>query len=126
VRFVVLEHFRGLSRTPDHWDFMFESPPRIGLRTWSLSRRPDDPDRIAARSLPIHRQVYLEYEGPVFRGGGCVRRWDAGIFRVLHESARGVRLALAGSRLRGIASLALDGREWEFTFRRYAAWQPAR
>lgn len=81
-RFVVLLHdlpptfARGL-----HWDLMLQHGDV--LRTWSLARPPLPPLCIEAELLPDHRLAYLEYEGPVSGGRGCVTRWDQGMYSAI-------------------------------------------
>ncbi|NLX99051.1 MAG: hypothetical protein GXY83_23160 [Rhodopirellula sp.] len=114
-RFVVLEHdsSRGL-----HWDFMLE----IGntLATWSLPQPPDAGGDLRAESLPDHRPLYLDYEGPVSKNRGTVTRWDRGTYEVMRRTRSEWIVLLAGTRLFGTATLG-QGSDmpdaWTFTFR---------
>ena len=94
-----------------------------GLRTWRLEpardRTPEDAGPIAAMSLPLHRSLYLDYEGPVSGGRGEVRRWDAGEYHLLAEDAGQFLVRLSGSRLKGVATISrTPGSEaWSFQFK---------
>src|SRR5436305_9917778 len=94
-RFVILEH----SHRGTHWDFMLEAG--AVLRTWALDRPPDSPGPIAARRSFDHRAMYLDYEGPIGGDRGEVRRWDAGTYRMIEDSAGAVEVELRGGRLGG-------------------------
>ena len=77
-RFVVLRHEcqPGFGK-PSHWDLMLEDG--AALLTWSLLELPTPGGAaVAAQRLPEHRLVYLEFEGPLSRGRGEVRRVAAG------------------------------------------------
>ncbi len=112
-RFVVLIH-----DSPElHWDFMLEN--EAALRTWRLSRRPLEPGPIEAEALADHRLAYLDYEGPLSRGRGTVRRFDRGEYSLLEETPERVVAELCGAALRGTAVLerSRDGKNWTFAFR---------
>lgn len=101
-RFVILTHHApsGL-----HWDLMLEWGPT--LKTWSLSRQPDQyGPTLEGTPLPDHRTMYLDYEGPISGGRGEVRRWDAGQFALLDDTAEALLLKLEGELLAGNYSLA--------------------
>ena len=70
-RFVVLEH----AWNGTHWDFLLEDGP--ALRAWALDAPIVRGQTQPARSLPDHRLVYLEYEGPISGDRGVVRRWGS-------------------------------------------------
>ena len=110
-RFVVLTHDHPFL----HWDLMLEAG--TALRTWRLHEPPDAAGSIAAEALPEHRHEYLTYEGPVSGGRGEVRRWDAGEFTLLADTAERVEAQLEGSRLRGLALLERSavGADWTFS-----------
>ena len=78
--FVILLH-TGLG--PDHYDLMIRHGE--ALATWQLA---EDPRTLGpgqsrpARRLGDHRLAYLDYEGPVSRGRGQVRRVLAGLCRL--------------------------------------------
>ena len=120
-RFVVLFHECPLDRPrPSHWDFMLEAGS--ALRTWALSRAPDELTEQIADELPDHRTAYLDYEGPVSGDRGQVTRWDAGEFHWQVAEPEKVVVELEGKRLRGIATLARDAddpQRWRFS------WSPA-
>ena len=97
-RFVVLEHDH-----PDlHWDLMLESDER--LTTWALPPQPFGAFQCSAKRLPDHRKRYLDYEGEVSGGRGCVRRIDAGIVERLDE----LRFRLYGTVFAGILEFQTD------------------
>jgi hypothetical protein len=75
------------------------------LRTWRLSAPPAVPARIRCESLPDHRATYLDYEGPVSGGRGCVRRVTAGEFVLLDETPGSVVVKLRAPELNAIVSL---------------------
>ena len=103
-RFVILEHDHPVL----HWDLMLESGP--ALRTWRLAGPPESAGgAVAAKASFDHRLAYLDYEGPVSRGRGTVRRWDQGTY-LIEEEAAGRRVKRqVGFGLLGIAGLALVG-----------------
>lgn len=76
MRYVVLHH-TGFG--DDHFDLMFERHPGGPLRTFRCPHWPPTV-RQPLTPLPDHRRDYLEYEGPVSRGRGSVRRVDHGDF----------------------------------------------
>ena len=95
-RFAVLTH----DHPTLHWDFLLE---RDGaLRTWRLLQPPDTPGPISAEALPDHRLDYLDYEGPVSRGRGEVRRWDRGEYETLDWETERVAVRLHGEKLNGL------------------------
>ena len=112
-QFVVLTHDHPFL----HWDLMLE---RNGdLKTWRLHSPPDSPGRIPAEPLPDHRLAYLDYEGPVSKGRGEVRRWDKGTFDDYKDSTDHVVCRICGTRLNGTIELAskVNSAEWEFHYR---------
>ena len=86
-----------------HWDFMIEIPDREGLATWRLAENPiDQTERaIAAEPLGDHRRRYLDFEGDIGRGRGCVKRVDRGHSSVTAHDSRQIQVKLFGRRLRG-------------------------
>ena len=74
-RFAILRHDHPFL----HWDLLLEAGP-VAL-TWRLLRPPLQRELIAAESLPDHRLLYLDYEGPVSGDRGSVRRVAGGQFR---------------------------------------------
>ena len=110
-RFVVLEHDHPVT----HWDFMLE----VGavLRTWRLEAPPEPGCPVEAVALFDHRAVYLDYEGPVSRNRGTVRRWDWGTFTWVEDTAVRVAVMLDGMHLHGLAVLEFSGAEkWSMKF----------
>jgi hypothetical protein len=101
MRFVILEHHdaNGI-----HWDLLLEQPYG-GLRSWRLETCPPGPGWKIAVPLPVHRDAYLTYEGPIPARYGWVRRWDRGTFRLVCDTAETVRLLLDGQRLVGCLEL---------------------
>jgi len=111
-RFVVLIH----DHPSLHWDFMLEKEAE--LRTWRLSKPPDQTGRIEAQALADHRLVYLDYEGPVSGDRGSVTRFDRGEFVALVETSELIEVQLRGLVLRGKAVLerAAGADLWTFRF----------
>jgi hypothetical protein len=77
TEFALLEH-AGLG--PRHWDLMI----RRGacLATWQLRSNPlllSPGQSIEASRIADHREAYLDYQGPISGGRGCVRREAGGI-----------------------------------------------
>src|SRR5207302_8586838 len=89
-RFVVLEHDHPFL----HWDLMLEAGDV--LRTWRLHAQPEPGRVVRAESLGDHRKAYLDYEGPVSRNRGTVKRWDAGTFDWQDDSTDRLVIRLAG------------------------------
>ena len=109
-RYVILEH----DWPERHWDFMLEAGD--GLRTWRLATPPRPGEAVAAQALADHRRHYLDYEGPVSGGRGCVTRWDAGVFAWLVDEPGRVTVELNGQRLRGSMTLKCLEGEWTLLF----------
>jgi len=115
-RFVILEHDHPFL----HWDFMLEAG--AVLRTWRLLAEPLPGRTVEAEALGDHRLAYLDYEGPVSGNRGSVRRWDAGTFEWMEDTANRVVVRLAGSRCQGEALLEQGaGGQWKFTMVRDAS-----
>jgi hypothetical protein len=108
-RFVILEHDHPFL----HWDLMLEAGPV--LRTWRLAEVPHPGREVYAEALGDHRTHYLDYEGPVSGGRGSVKRWDAGTFTWLSDTAAEVRIELEGIRCRGPVLLHVQAGRWTFT-----------
>jgi hypothetical protein len=116
-RFVLLRHETptGYVR-PSHWDLMFETG--AALRTWALEQLPTDGAAVLAEELPAHRLAYLDYEGPVSGDRGEVRREDAGLYELLHETADEFTARMMGRQWQGIVSLVRHAEEtWELRLR---------
>lgn len=110
-RFVILEHtYRGV-----HWDFMLECDAE--LRTWALSEPPQPGTSIVARPLADHRLAYLDYEGPVSRERGAVKRWDRGSYTLIEQRDDCIAVRVEGERCVGTVVLTRepDGEAWRFT-----------
>jgi len=115
-RFVLLEHDHPFL----HWDLMLENGDT--LQTWRLDSVPSGAAVISAEPLPDHRIAYLDYEGPVSRDRGTVKRVDAGEFTsgnsaLAARSPHVVEIQLAGTQLRGTARICNDSGTLE--------WQPS-
>lgn len=90
-RYVVLQHETPADQSrPVHWDLMLEAGEV--LWTWALPELPRPDFEAVAERLADHRIVYLEYEGPISRGRGEVRRIISGEFEF--ESATEDRIHL--------------------------------
>ena len=113
--FVLLEHDHpGL-----HYDFMLEWGGV--LRTWRLDRIPSETASIPVASLPDHRLIYLDYEGPVSGDRGIVSRIDRGDYEILSESRTGLEVRLRGRLISGtVVPSNLAGEDsqsdWEFNW----------
>ncbi len=99
-RFAILQHEgpEGL-----HWDLLLETGSV--LRAWALPQPPAPGVELAARGLPDHRPLYLDYEGPISGGRGTVTAWDRGNYRCLRESDAELAIEFSGGKLRGGATL---------------------
>lgn len=78
-RFVILLHECSPGdEGGNHWDLMLEPPSRSGgtvkLATWALFSEPQPGAPISAQRLPDHRELYLDYEGPISGNRGRVAR----------------------------------------------------
>src|SRR5687767_5184894 len=111
--FVILEHHLPSLDRPDHFDLMFSQPSGL-LRTWSVRRKPDSPERQEARSLPDHRKVYLTHEGTTKRSQGWVRRWTSGTFRPLVQRDGCWRMLVESPRLCGLMTLERSDEVWRY------------
>jgi hypothetical protein len=98
-RYVILEH----DYPERHWDFMLEAGEV--LRTWKLAASPQPGQVIAAEASFDHRRLYLDYEGPISGGRGCVVRWDSGSFDWVVDDPDAVTVRLEGKQLQGLAVL---------------------
>lgn len=113
ARFVILQH-----EAPEgvHWDLMLQSGEV--LKTWALSEPPRLGQPIAARCLPEHRLVYLDYEGPLSGGRGHVARWDEGTYQLEDQQEGLLVVRLRGKRLAGRVRLVRapqDPGQWELS-----------
>ncbi len=74
LRYAILLH---TGHGADHYDLLFETSPGSALATWRSPVWPLE-NGTPLTSLPDHRPVYLDYEGPVSNGRGTVRRVASG------------------------------------------------
>lgn len=127
-RYVLLRHECPADyRDGPHWDLMIEDGD--ALRTWSLLELPEAwrialaiPNRTATvrernqtvfvTELAPHRRVYLDYEGPVSRGRGTVRRVASGTLRLTQEDAGQVGVEALTGELRGAWRFEREGDGW--------------
>lgn len=110
-RFAVLIHDHPFL----HWDFLLEE--ETGCQSWRLLSDPAVVSgEIKAEQLPVHRLIYLDYEGPVSGGRGSVVAWDRGTFTwTVHERDL-CEVILAGERWRGAVRLKkMDDETWVVT-----------
>jgi len=108
-RFVILEH----DHPTLHWDIMLE----LGgvLKTWRLPAPPPEDSRQAI-SIGDHRLAYLDYEGPVSGQRGTVKRWDAGTYETLAQTASAWMVRLRGARWHGVVTLEQQAEfAWKFS-----------
>ncbi len=73
-RFVILEHDHPFL----HWDFLMQRDDV--LASWRLLDPVVTGQWLAAETLPDHRLVYLDYEGPVSHDRGTVKRIASGSY----------------------------------------------
>ena len=110
TRFVVLEH----DHPTLHWDLMLEFG--AVLRTWRLTAPPSN-GTMLAEAIADHRLAYLTYEGPVSGGRGAVKRWDAGVYRLVSQAEDKVELEVEGAEVCGhVSMLASDRNCWVVTW----------
>ena len=111
-RFVILHHRLDHG---EHWDLMLEQGDV--LLTWQLLREPIDRDSlpIPARRIGEHRKAYLDYEGPLTRNRGSVRRVDSGRLEIVENTAQQCQFTLLGRRLSGSFLLQKAGDDWVLT-----------
>ncbi len=90
-RFVLLRHeMPSTASLASHWDLMFDSDDLLlTFRLLQLGR--DGIRGLAATRLADHRRVYLDYEGEIAGGRGCVQRVAAGKFRLLTTTETGAQ-----------------------------------
>lgn len=78
MRFVVLRH-EGVEEP--HFDLLFETQGGGALMTWRSPVWPIERNT-AVVMLEPHRNVYLEYEGPISGDRGVVHRVAAGLCKL--------------------------------------------
>jgi hypothetical protein len=111
ARFVILTH----DWPTLHWDFLAEADG--SLRAWRLLSEPVVGEEVAAEPNADHRLRYLDYEGPVSGGRGCVSRWDAGTCDWLADEEGRIEIELRGAKLTGRAVLRHTESGWAFGVR---------
>jgi len=82
-RFVILEHDHPFL----HWDLLLETDSL--LTSWRLLQQPRTGRSVDAERLPDHRPLYLDYEGPVGKDRGSVKRIAAGTFEDVGQTTVG-------------------------------------
>lgn len=102
MRFAILRH---LTAAGDHYDLLFEVPEG-GLRTWRCERLPDAGWQ-TAEALGRHRDVYLNYEGPVV-GRGWVRQIERGRYRVAADRSGVFRVLVFSPCRTGLLEIEQD------------------
>jgi hypothetical protein len=90
LRYVILHH-DGIANP--HVDLMFEKSPGSMLMTWRSAHWPIDSTTVI-EPLPDHRRDYLDYEGPVSRNRGEVRRIAAGTFQISRNDSNFIQMIL--------------------------------
>lgn len=117
-RFVVLIHDTPPDyQRPPHLDLMLESGS--SLRTWALSRWPENGETVPSPQLADHRLDYLDYEGPISGGRGSVTRHDAGTYSIVSQTGQQLIVRLDGVKLRGeltFHGLSSEHPRWEATW----------
>jgi len=68
---LVLLHHTGIDKP--HYDVMFETAPGSLLTTFRIASLPSQ-QPIAAERLNDHRRLYLDFEGPLSKSRGEVKR----------------------------------------------------
>jgi hypothetical protein len=112
---VLLRH--DLPDGTSHFDWMVQRAPGQGLITFRVQERIDlqSPQVFTCERLPDHREVYLEYEGPISGGRGRVERMEAGGAEILHLSRDRVRVRIELGGLRGeFLGVRRAGATWDF------------
>jgi hypothetical protein len=104
-RFVILLHkFVGVDEC-EHWDVMFEiEVAGYGqLDTWSIPPQLNSIQKelnafsCPAKHLPLHRIIYLNYEGDISNNRGNVKKIDKGTYKKINEN----KFKLYGNLLNG-------------------------
>ena len=91
-RFAILTHDSPFF----HWDLLLEAGDVAW--TWRLLDEPGPDRTVRVERIGDHRLLYLDYEGPVSGGRGQVARWDAGTYRIVHETGDELTVCLSGDR----------------------------
>lgn len=114
--FVILIHSGS---GPTHYDLMIRQDQ--ALASWRLDDAPCDlqpGQALPAIRIQDHRLEYLDYEGPVSRQRGEVRRLDRGPCRLLDCHPTQYQVQLEGAIVRGAFRLEQVGPAndaWTFT-----------
>jgi hypothetical protein len=110
-RFAILVHDHPFL----HWDLLLENGD--SCRTWRLFVDPELPaDEFLAESIPDHRLMYLDYEGPVSGQRGLVTQWDRGTFEWQLNLSEVCEVIVAGRRWNGLVRIErTDAVRWKVT-----------
>jgi hypothetical protein len=115
LRFVILRHETPAGDPrPGHYDLMLEQSGV--LWTWVLTRLPAGGETVIAQRLPDHRLAYLDYEGEISGGRGCVSRVESGKYEIIEASPTSLVVRLQGSSRQGVLQLRVrtDGSgDWD-------------
>lgn len=111
-RFVVQEH----RATRLHWDFRLELDGV--LKSWAVPKGP--PEEPGLRRLAVevedHPVDYITFEGTIPKGeygGGTVKIWDKGTFKLKTRTDNMYEFWLNGKRLNGkYALIRFKGKNW--------------
>ncbi|MCZ6699701.1 MAG: hypothetical protein O7D94_12280, partial [Planctomycetota bacterium] len=111
-RFVILRH---VLPNDTHFDLMIEAGER--LATWRCPNEPETAggDGMHCEKIGEHRQIYLDYEGPVSGHRGNVYRHDRGSCSIKVQSDVAWELTFHGRRLKGryaLTRLDPDRQSW--------------
>jgi DNA ligase D-like protein (predicted 3'-phosphoesterase) len=113
-RFVVHRH--DASRL--HWDLRLEWEGV--LKSWAVPKEPPVAPGVKRLAVEVedHGLDHIDFEGEIPEGeygAGTVEIWDDGMYDLLSEHGRRLKLALRGRRLRGEYVLVpLEGKNWLF------------
>ncbi len=113
-RFVVHRH--DASRL--HWDLRLEWEGV--LKSWAVPKEPPVAPGVKRLAVEVedHDLDHIDFEGEIPEGeygAGTVEIWDDGMYDLLSEHGRRLKLALRGRRLRGEYVLVpLEGKNWLF------------
>lgn len=111
-QFVILRHeTHDDSARPSHFDLMLETGDV--LRAWAIDALPGEAPQ-TAEQLPDHREIYLNYEGPISGNRGFVTRVDKGEYQSLEESPDRLVARLAGQKHSGVLTLVRTAAEDHF------------
>lgn len=103
---------------PLHYDFMIAAG--TPMPTWQFLESPlvaMTGRQLDARRIQDHRTHYLDYEGPVSKGRGSVRKLEEGTCRVLEWTENALRIRFSGKRLDGLFRMdRQSGDRWVFSF----------